>query len=381
MTTDATDAARPIRVVITIPLGSRLGGAENILWTFLRHVDRGRVEPVVLFLDEGPFVEEVAGLGIETVLMRAGRLRDVRRFATTTRRLAYFLRERDPDLVLNWMAKSQVYGALAAVAAGMSARVVWWQQGIFEGHWVDRLATLLPSRAVGCYSRAAAVAQSGVWPRRPTFVVFPGIDAPRERGSGDHLRPRLPIAADVPVVGIVGRLQPWKGQHRVLGAVAELKRRGHRVHGLVVGGNAHNLSPEYEPYLRRLVDDLDIRAQVTFTGQVPDAAPYLELMDVMVNASDPEPFGIVLLEAMAQDVAVVAVNSGGPAEIIEEGRSGLLIASADEVVMADALERLIVDEDLRHRIALGGRRRFEDLFSAQRMTDELQSHLENLARK
>jgi len=118
---------------------------------------------------------------------------------------------------------------------------------------------------------------------------------------------------------------------------------------------------------------------VTFTGQVPDATPYIELMDVMVNASDPEPFGIVLLEAMAQDVAVVAVDSGGPSEIIEDGRSGLLIESADDVLLADALERLVVDADFLRSLAAGGHRRFEDAFSARRMAEELQLRIEALA--
>jgi glycosyltransferase involved in cell wall biosynthesis len=363
-----------------MPLAARLGGAENMLWTFLRHIDRRRIEPVVVFLEDGPFVDEVAGLGIETTLLDAGRLRDIRRFASTIRRLGQLFRENQPDLVLNWTAKSQVYGALAAAQVGMRVRVVWWQHGVPERHWLDRLATLLHARAVGCSSKAAAEAQSTLRPRRPTFVVFPGVDSPQLPLDTAGLRRRCAIPNGALVVGIVGRLQPWKGQHHVIGALAELKQRGHTIHGLVVGGNAHNLSPEYEPYLRRLVDDLDLRGQVTFTGQVPDAAAYIELMDVMVNASDPEPFGIVLLEAMARDVAVVAVDSGGPREIVEDGRSGLLIRTSDDVVIADALERLVVDDDLRRRLAGEGRRRVESTFSARGMTEELQSRLEGLAR-
>jgi glycosyltransferase involved in cell wall biosynthesis len=374
-------SAAPLKVVITMPLGVRLGGAENILWTFLQHVDRRRIDPLVVFLDDGPFVAEVASLGIQAVMLRAGRLRDMHRFAATTRSLARLLRQNEPDLVLNWMAKSQLYGSLAAVTAGMSGPVVWWQQGIPEGHWLDRLATLLPARAVGCYSQAAAKAQSSLRPRRATFVVAPGIDAPPRHLAVDGLRERLSISHGEAVIGIVGRLQPWKGQHRVLGAVAELRRRGHPVHGLIVGGTAHNFSPEYEPYLHRLVEDLGIQGHVSFTGQVRNAAPYLELMDVMVNASDPEPFGIVLLEAMAQGVAVVAVRSGGPAEIIQDGDSGLLIESPEQVVMADTLERLIVDDDLRGRIARAGHHRFEQRFSAERMTHELQARLEEFARQ
>ena len=62
---------------------------------------------------------------------------------------------------------------------------------------------------------------------------------------------------------------------------------------------------------------------------MPDAGPYIERMDVLVNASRPEPFGIVLLEGMARGVAVLAVDSGGPSEIVDGGRTGVLVPSGE----------------------------------------------------
>jgi glycosyltransferase involved in cell wall biosynthesis len=123
-----------------------------------------------------------------------------------------------------------------------------------------------------------------------------------------ELRNRLGIPAGRVVIGIVGRLQPWKGQHRFLRAVAALRARGHNIHGLVVGGNAYGLSPGYQEWLHKFAHDLRIENDVTFTGHVSDAGPYLQLMDVSVNASIGEPFGIVLLEAMALSVPVVAFS-------------------------------------------------------------------------
>ncbi len=76
--------------------------------------------------------------------------------------------------------------------------------------------------------------------------------------------------------------------------------------------------------LPRLIAELGMQEHVTMTGEVPDAGPYIDRMDILVNASDPEPFGIVLLEGMARGVAVVAVDSGGPREIVEDGVTGVL---------------------------------------------------------
>jgi glycosyltransferase involved in cell wall biosynthesis len=377
----SSSLGKPLRIVITMPLAERLGGSEKMLWTILRHHDRMRLEPIVVFLQPGPFEREVAGLGVGTHVVDAGRLRDVDAAVRTVRGLSTLLRVEKPNLVLNWMAKSQLYGAPAALLAGIGNRVVWWQHGVPESHWLDRLATMLPARAIGCSSDASAQAQERLWPSRRTFVVHPGIDPPTATADdGRHLRRVLGIPDGRHVVGIVGRLQPWKGQDRLIRAAAELRDRGREVHVLVVGGSAHGFSPEYEPELHQLVTDLALDGSVVFTGQVADASPYIAAMDVLVNASDSEPLGIVLLEGMAQGVAVVAVASGGPAEVIETEASGLLVSDGTPTQLAGAVERLVVDEVLRRRIAEAGRRRFERLFSARRMTDELHSRFEALAR-
>jgi glycosyltransferase involved in cell wall biosynthesis len=364
-----------MRVVITVPWGVRLGGAENILWTFLRHVDRKRVDPTIAFLQPGAFQGEVVSLGIRTVLIRSGRLRNVGSLGSAIRNLSIFMRSERPDVVLNWAAKTQLYGAPAASLARIPERIMWWQQGIPRGEWMDRLATLLPCRAVGCYSAFAEKAQRKLWPHRKTFVVHPGIDdhpaAPASEVAS--LRDRLGIHTDRVVVGIVGRLQPWKGQHRLLRAVAELIQAGRDVHALVVGGNAYNLSPEYEPYLHRLVDELGISGRVTFTGQVPDPGPYTQLMDIAVNASDDEPFGLVLLEAMALGVPTVAFASAGPAEIIESGLNGILVPKGDP--LTPALSDLVASAELRRRIGSAGRRRFLESFTAAQMANRFESAL------
>jgi glycosyltransferase involved in cell wall biosynthesis len=291
----------------------------------------------------------------------AGQLREVHRWATTVVRLAAVLRRRKPDLVLNWAAKTQLYGAPAAALAGIPGRVVWWQQGIPDGFWLDRYATRLPARAIGCYSQSAAAAQRRLRPARRTFVVAAGAPAPARTGHAPA--PTLSLPAGVPVVGIVGRLQPWKGQDRLLRAQALLRERGHELHLLVVGGDAYERSAEYAGSLPALAGRLGLADAVTFTGQVPDAGPYIERMDVLVNASDPEPFGIVLLEGMARAVPVVAVDSGGPSEFIADRRTGVLARSGEPAALADALEVLLGAPELRRQVGQAGRARFAEEFT------------------
>jgi glycosyltransferase involved in cell wall biosynthesis len=222
--------------------------------------------------------------------------------------------------------------------------------------------------------------QREIWPHRPTVVIHPGVDAPERLSPGalDALRTDLALPAGRSVIGITGRLMTWKGQHHVLRAVAELRGRGHDVHGLVVGGNAYDHEPEYEPFLHRLTAELGLKGHVTFTGQVPDATRYTQLMDVAVNASDHEPFGIVLLEAMALGVPVVAVAAGGPAEVIEDGESGLLVERAQPERFVAAFERLLTDPGLRERVGAGGRARYEERFTSERMVEDLTTAIERV---
>jgi glycosyltransferase involved in cell wall biosynthesis len=365
-----------MRLLITVPWGERLGGAEAMLQAVLGGARDSGHELETVFLQGGSWPIELAAAGLRAEVIDAGRLRDAHRSLATVARLTRLMHRRRPDLILNWSAKTQLYGAPAAVAAGMADRVVWWQQVIPERNWLDRVATLLPCAAVGCYSRAAALAQEGLRPRRRTFVVAPSASAPAANGQPAP----LDLQGGVPTVGLVGRLQPWKGQDRLLRAQAILRERGQEMHLVIVGGDSYGLSPEYARSLPSLATSLGLDGAVTMTGEVPDAGPYIEQMDILVNASDPEPFGIVLLEGMARGVAVTAVDSGGPAEFIEDGETGMLARTGDPGALADALEPLLRSAELRGRLGSAGRERFQRDFTDDAMRVRFFRELENVRR-
>lgn len=365
-----------MKLFITMPWRERLGGAETMLWNFLSNIDTKRATATVAFLEAGPLEREVAGLpGVDTLVVPRDRLRHVHKTLRSAHRLADHMRHCDPDVILNWAPTAQVYGAWAAQMARMSDRVVWWQHTITTGQMLDRAATLLPARAVGCSSSVAAAHQRGLRPRRDVFVVHPGSQAHIAEPAS---REAMGIPSGRLVFGIVGRLQPWKGQHRLLRAVAALRDHGHDVHALVVGGDAYGLSPEYAVALDRLIHELSLHDRVTLTGQVRDPLPYIGAMDVLVNASVAEPFGIVLIEGMSQGIPVVAVGDGGAGDIVEHGRTGLLIDRADETLLAHALGRLTRDEEWRLELGRAGRQRFLEAFTAQAMSERLQTQLEAL---
>jgi glycosyltransferase involved in cell wall biosynthesis len=358
-------------VQVVAPWAERAGGAEEMLWTMLNELDRSLISPELVFLRDGSLVQEVRSVGVRADVVPTGRLRQVPSYVSAVTRLSQLVRQRRPDVVLAWSAKAHLYAGVAAAIARVPA--VWWQHAIPDGHWIDRLATMVPARAVGCSSVACAAGQSLVRPRRRTFVVHPGIDVDRRRPSVS--RSELGLPPDAFVVGVVGRLQPWKRQDTVIRTTRELRLQGIPACALIVGGEAFGLSPGYGEDLRRLVQELGLEAHVKFTGQVADARPYYAVMDACVNASDAEPFGITVLEAMAVGVPVVARRRGGPSEIIDDERTGLL---ADDD-LTGALARLAHDHELRTRLGEAGRGEVEERFTAKGAAQSLARELRNTA--
>ena len=363
-----------MRVLIVAPWGEALGGAETMLLTILRQSRAAGCKYLVVFLEDGPFVEQARRAGAETRVIAGRRLRDPRAFTRTALDLRRLIVSERPSVALAWSAKMHLYlaTALTGMRHGRRPTVVWWQHGVPQGHWLDRLATGLPTDAVGCSSRASAEAQQRLRPARRTFVVHPGIDDPQVAS-----RPDLGLPPGALVVGIVGRLQPWKGQDRFLQAIAHLRESWPQVHGLVVGGDAYGLSPEYARSLDQLRRNLKLDGAVRMVGQVADALPYVACMDVLVNASEEEPFGIVLIEAMALAVPVVAVARGGPVEIVD-AQAGRLVTSGSARDLARGIEEVLAD---RARYAAGSRATFVEKFRAEAMGRHLGEQLRNVARR
>ena len=370
-----SDTILRVRVLITVPWWERLGGAEAMLHTILEGASESGHELELVFFQDGPWPAELAAAGLRVEIVEAGRVRNLGRLALTIARLAALFRERRPDVILNWATKTQLYGSPAAVLAGMRDRVIWWQHAIAGRHWLDLGANLLPARAIACYSTAAAEAQQRLWPHRRMIVIPAGTAPVSDLGHS----PPLELARDVPIVGIVGRLQPWKGQDRLLQAQALLRDRGHPLQLVIVGGDSYGLSPAYAASLPELVTRLRLDGAVTLVGEVADAMPYVEQFDVLVNASDPEPFGIVLLEAMAAAVPVVAVDSGGPRDIVEHARTGMLARSGDPADLAAALEPLLSSRALRHELGEHGRERFLHEYTDEAVRSRFFAALESVA--
>lgn len=159
-------------------------------------------------------------------------------------------------------------------------------------------------------------------------------------------------------VGIVGRIEAQKGQHLVLEALKKLSQKGIDAKALIVG---HTMD---EGYLRRLQEEY--RDIAVFTGFTNEAQTVMQVCDTVVLATEKETFGLVLIEAMMCGVCVVASDSGGPLEIIDDGVNGVLFKTFDSDDLSVKLERLAYDIHMRMDFAKAGQLKAMEMFESQK---------------
>jgi len=188
-------------------------------------------------------------------------------------------------------------------------------------------------------------------------IIQPGIDLARFHPgpASESLRRELTGGADRRLVGIVGRLDRRKGVHVLVDAMAKLPD-DLRDTRLVVVGDAGTGPPEYATELRSTAREV-LGDRVVFTGRRDDVPDIMRVLDVLVVASESEPFGLTALEAQASRTPVIGTRSGGLPEFVVDGETGLLVPPLDAGALAEALERLFADDELRARVVDEAERR------------------------
>jgi len=356
--------------------GGVLGGSLTGALAVIAELDRERFEPTLVLFEPKPIVAELEAQGVPVRVLAprrgGGRGRGTlgrgvhlaRVVAPRVRDLARLFRREHPALV--YCSNGVVPSLPVVVAAALcGVPVVCHFKGFSHVGPEARLASRWVDVAIGMTDEIIAhIRAEGVRARR--FVtIFDGIDcAARVPRDGTAVRRELGIPADAPLVGIVGHIQGWKGQLLVAEAVARVRREIPAVRCLMVGG-VHRQGGAYAERLRARVAAPDLAGHVFLTGARPDVLACMDAMDVVLHASDREPFGRVLIEAMAVGRPVIAPREGGPLVIVADGETGLLVPPRDPDALAAAIIALLRDPARRAAMGRAARARVESVFGIQ----------------
>jgi glycosyltransferase involved in cell wall biosynthesis len=399
-----------VSIVFLSPTG-QTGGAEAALHDLLAGLRESHPSWSLRLIvaSDGPLVERVEALGVPVDVLpfpasvaRLGdwgvgrgwwaRVRFLMRCAATAlpavgylQRLRRLLRSSQPDVIHTNGLKMHLLGAWARPRGS----AVLWHLHDYAGRrpFTARLLRRYADRCAAVVANSQSVADDvrqvcgGAVPVHP---VWNAIDLDRFAPDGPRIDldavSGLPAAGDVRRVGLVATFARWKGHETFLRALAMLPA-SLRVRGYIVGGPVYETSGSQTSVteLRELVRSLGIEDRVGFTGFVPDASKAMRALDIVVHAStDPEPFGLVIAEAMACGKPVVVSRAGGASELIEPGVNALAFTPGEAGELAQRIEELARDANLRERLGRAGRSMAEQRFHRRRMASELAPIYESL---
>lgn len=358
--------------VFLVTVGLGIGGTEAQLMEIAEHLDPERFAVTVVSLKgEGAIAEEMCKRGIKVVALNGAGKMDARVFF----RFFSLVRAEQPDVIHSFLPLANYVGMIVGRMLGISVLIASYrgveQQRSKFWVWGDRLVVRLAQATTCC---SDAVRQSVIeWFGGDTskyITIYNGIDIERFHRVSTLTKSDLGLREGIATIGTVCRLdEPTKGLAVLLKGIAQLNQISNipPFQLLLVGDGPSANS------LRRLSEELALNEIVVFAGLRCDVEQILPLLDLFVLPSLSEGFGIALVEAMAAGCPVVATAVGGIPEVVQTGRTGMLIPAGDSKALTEALADLLKDQSKARVFGRDGQRWVGTQFAVSTMVHHHES--------
>jgi glycosyltransferase involved in cell wall biosynthesis len=329
-----------------------VGGAEEMVLNLVRHLP-ARFEPIVCCIHQaGPIGEEIrrSGTPVDVLGLEPGLRRPLDVVG-----ICSYLRRTRPQIVHTFLLTASLYGRLAAILAAVPV-VIGTEVNIYEhkrrSHaFAERLLMSGTDRVIvsAASVRDFYIEQVHADPAK-VDVIYNAVDFSMAQASlpRGQMRTAIGVPPDAPLAGIIARLTEQKG-HRFLFRALAGDARLANVHLLIVGDG------ELRDALTTDAGALGLASRVHFVGARRDLGDLLGMIDVFVMPSLWEGLPLSLVLAMGAGLPAVATAVAGIPEVVEDGRTGLLVPPANPAALADALARFFDDAGLRRRIGAAAR--------------------------
>ena len=373
-------------------------GSHHCLLEIVKNIDRKKYRPVVVFFQENPLVpdfkiicdvhilEQRHGLVIEEKYPELfGMARDseflkktIRLIQKTYNLFANYI----PDLRCNYkfikknhidilhlnntpdLTDWLILSKLARIKIVSHMRYPWSPDFIRKKLIVYYDKVISISNYVTDHLKSKNIPSSNV------LTVYDGIDIKSMHKSAiskeDLLREwNIPVKARI--IGVIGNIRRWKGQHVAIESMKHVVKKHPEVRCLLIGEISNReFDKEYLKYLENMVAEYGLDKNIIFTGYRKDVLDILSAFDILVHTSIfPEPLGRVVFEGMVFRKPVIATNHGGPAEIIVDGESGFLVPPGDARSLFGKINFLLENEDVSKTVGEKARKRVEETFSIE----------------
>ena len=180
------------------------------------------------------------------------------------------------------------------------------------------------------------------------------------------------------VIGMAGRISPGKGHEDFIDATKIiLKNNSQNIYFVIIGGASHG-EDEYGKKIKLYAKESGIADKIIFTGFSSEIPKLLNILDIFVLPSHEESFGIIVLEAMAIGLPVIATNNAGAVDIVVNNETGILLEPKKPGQIAEAVQKLMDDKNKRDNFGTAGRKRIEEVFSTDIIISQLLEYYKTL---
>ncbi|MEA2474636.1 MAG: N-acetylglucosaminyl-diphospho-decaprenol L-rhamnosyltransferase [Thermoleophilaceae bacterium] len=374
--------ARTRGLTLFVSYSGLMGGSERILLDLAPRLSGG----VAVACPEGPLAERLRAVGVHVFPLRRRRL-ELRatlrdriekpvRIAGQAREVGELVAALRPAVTVGWGTRAAISCAPAVHRANPSSQFLFQNNDLLRGPIIARIARTMAYQSDLLVALSAAIARDldphGTFDDR-TVVVPPGVDLDAYAHIG-------PPPDGPPHALVLGALVGWKRPRLALEAVALAARRLPDLTLTVAGPAIDDAGERLDAALHSRAAEPDLAGRVTFTGELADPRPALAEATCLLHAADVEPYGMVVVEALAAGRAVVAPASGGPAEIVAP-ETGRLFMPGDPHSAADALVDLLAPDGLAARVGAAGRARAERHYRLEDSTARYDALLDELAER
>jgi glycosyltransferase involved in cell wall biosynthesis/GT2 family glycosyltransferase len=373
-------ARRTRGLTLFVSYSGLMGGSERILLDMAPRLEGGAV---AVACPEGPLAERLRDVGVHVFPLRRRRLQlraSMRdriekplRLAGQAREVGELVAALRPATTVGWGTRAAIACAAAVHRADPASALAFQHNDLLQGPMIARVGRMTAHQSDLVVALSATVARdldpAGRLDDR-TVIVPPGVDLDAYAGIG-------PPPPGPPRALVLGAIVGWKRPRLALEAVALAARRLPELQVTLAGPVIDEGGERLAETLHRRAEEPDLRGRVTFAGSLDDPRPALAESTCLLHAADIEPYGMVVVEALAAGRAVVAPASGGPSEIVAP-ETGRLFVPGDPHSAADALVDLLSADGLAARVGAAGRARAERHYRVEDSTARYAALLDEL---
>ncbi len=365
------------------------GGSDYSLFTHLLNLKSNEFEHIVIVRNNSPLVKKVSELGFKTIYfptknvlipnfnksnaanvdVKTKKESELKKFLRTVKliinalpeafKLRKIIKDNNIDLLhLN----HNLNGDRPGIVAGILTRkkIISHNRGLHKPIQVDLLLSKFVSKIICISNYVKKEYVSNGIASEKCITIYNGVDIETFNSTYSDFKN--------PIIGCVGRLEEWKGQQVLINAIPDIVKVIPNVKVQFLGSGSNNEK------LIELVKKLNIQNSVEFLGSVTNVSNYIKKFTIAVHTSiEPEPFGRVIIEAMAMNKPVISTNIGGPKEIIENNVDGFLIEPNNPKALSDKILDLLSNKILIDKIGKNARKKVVSSFDSKITSNNIES--------